>query len=212
VPTITRRTSANRHNLNLHGNNGEIVGTIEYLAGVSSGQYKPVYPNEYRRRSGGHPLSSPNKRVPMAVPVPVVRDYVGDIWRLGGTQWHGRVGLQQSNPYLQQHGQPTPLPSPIPPLPSTSPGSTTQGVPTTPSGMSQPSKIGGNWGVMSEDTIPKFVQLKRLLYKHPDTFPNPDIIIQGAKHFCMMGDNSFLEEKLAYLRSVDAITHVEQPI
>ena len=49
------------------------------------------------------------------------------------------------------------------------------------------------------------------IYRHTTTFPNPEIIIQGAKHFCMMGDNTFLEEKLAYLRSVDAITHVEQP-
>jgi hypothetical protein len=73
----------------------------------------------------------------------------------------------------------------------------------------QPTKTGGgsnSWGVMSEDAIPKIVELRRLLYRHPTTFPNPDIIIQGAKHFCMQGDNSFLEEKLAYLRSVDAIT------
>jgi hypothetical protein len=34
------------------------------------------------------------------------------------------------------------------------------------------------------------VELKRLLYRHPNTFPNPEIIIQGAKHFAMMGDIS----------------------
>ena len=73
----------------------------------------------------------------------------------------------------------------------------------------QPTKTGGgsnSWGIL-EHTIPKIVELRRLLYRH--NIPNSDIIIQGAKHFCTMGDNSFLEEKLAYLRSVDAIA--QQP-
>jgi hypothetical protein len=69
-----------------------------------------------------------------------------------------------------------------------------------------------DWGTLPQGFIPKIVELRRLLNRHPTRFLNPEIIIQGAKHFCMMGDNSFLEEKLEYLRSVDAITHhVEQP-
>jgi hypothetical protein len=71
---------------------------------------------------------------------------------------------------------------------------------------SKSTKTSHGWGTLSEETIPKIVELRRLLNRHPTTFPNPEIIIQGAKHFCMMGDNSFLEEKLAYLRSVDTIT------
>jgi hypothetical protein len=64
---------------------------------------------------------------------------------------------------------------------------------------SKPTKTGrSDWETLSEETIPKIVELKRLLYKHPTMFPNPDIIIQGAKHFCMMGDNIFLEEKLEF--------------
>jgi hypothetical protein len=87
-----------------------------------------------------------------------------------------------------QGASPLPLPSPSPLA--------------YPTDQSQPVKTGNNWGILSEETIPKIVELRRLLYRHPTTFPNPDIIVQGAKHLCMMEDNSFLEEKLAYLRSV----------
>jgi hypothetical protein len=45
------------------------------------------------------------------------------------------------------------------------------------------------------------VKSNRLICRHP----NPDIIIQGARHFCMMGDDSFLEEKLAFFRNFDAM-------
>jgi hypothetical protein len=67
---------------------------------------------------------------------------------------------------------------------------------------------GWSWGILSEESTQKILELKRLLYKHPTVFPNlhPDMIVQGARNLCMMGDNSFLEEKLAYLRNVVAIT------
>jgi hypothetical protein len=68
-----------------------------------------------------------------------------------------------------------------------------------------------DWGTLPQDFIQKIVELKRLLYRHPNTFPNPEIIIQGAKHFAMMGDISFLDEKIAYLRSVDAIAPPSSP-
>jgi hypothetical protein len=61
-----------------------------------------------------------------------------------------------------------------------------------------------DWGTLPQDFIEKIVELKRLLYRHPNAFPNPEIIIQGAKHFAMMGDISFLDEKIAYARSFDA--------
>jgi hypothetical protein len=68
-----------------------------------------------------------------------------------------------------------------------------------------------DWGALPQHFIQKIVELRRLLYRHTTTFLNPEIIIQGAKHFCMQGDSTFLEEKLEYLRSVDVITHhVEQ--
>jgi hypothetical protein len=59
--------------------------------------------------------------------------------------------------------------------------------------------------VISEDVVPKIIELKRLLARHPVS--NPDMIIQCAKHFAMMGDNSFLEEKLAFFRSADMLMH-----
>jgi hypothetical protein len=70
--------------------------------------------------------------------------------------------------------------------------------------------------MMSGDVVPKIVELKRLLARHPVS--NPDMIIQCAKHFAMMGDTSFLEEKLAFFRSadmlqsnVDALRQQQQP-
>jgi hypothetical protein len=150
------------------------------------------------------PGSPPDPLMPQAR---VATDSVGDRSTSTnftfGSQWHG-AGQGQSNSYLQQHqGQPSSLQSPIPPLPS--PISPSTSAYPTEQSQSQPTKTGSNsWGI-SEESIPKIVEIRRLLYRHPDTFPNPDIIIQGAKHFCMMGDNTFLEEKLAYLRSVDVI-------
>ncbi|MGC2575189.1 MAG: hypothetical protein WA364_27095, partial [Candidatus Nitrosopolaris sp.] len=58
-----------------------------------------------------------------------------------------------------QGASPLPLPSPSPLA--------------YPTDQSQPVKTGNNWGILSEETIPKIVELRRLLYRHPTTFPNP---------------------------------------
>jgi len=156
----------------------------------------------------------------------VARDSMGDIngFRPGVLQGQG-----QYNSYLQQHRDqirlaPSSLiqqPPSLPPSPTPSPFGTNhqnqqpspyqttqknqssqqQQQPPSQSNL-QPMK---DWETLPQDFIEKIVELKRLLYRHSNTFPNPEIIIQGAKHFAMNGDSSFLDEKLAYLRSVDAI-------
>jgi hypothetical protein len=45
---FTRKYSGKRHNQNLHNGMGEIVRLIDYLAGRSSGQYKPDNPFWYK--------------------------------------------------------------------------------------------------------------------------------------------------------------------
>jgi hypothetical protein len=48
---FTRKYSATRHNHNLHNGAAEIVRLIDYLAGRSSGQYKPDNPFWYKRNN-----------------------------------------------------------------------------------------------------------------------------------------------------------------
>jgi hypothetical protein len=48
---FTRKYSAKRHNNNLHNGTAEIVRLIDYLAGRSSGQYKPDNPFWYKHNN-----------------------------------------------------------------------------------------------------------------------------------------------------------------
>lgn len=58
---------------------------------------------------------------------------------------------------------------------------------------------------LSSDSILKLAELKSRLYAHSSEFPDFEIIYQGARHFAMTGDNSVLDEKLTFFRSIDAI-------
>jgi hypothetical protein len=51
---FTRKYSAKRHNQNLHNGAAEIVRLIDYLAGRSSGQYKPDNPFWYKHNNPYH--------------------------------------------------------------------------------------------------------------------------------------------------------------
>ena len=206
---FTRKTSSKRHNLSIHNDNGQIVPILQYMAGISSGRYPASHPSLYRHGSGknfGHATTSPA--------VVMVADSMRNTFRPGGMKGKGHR-QRQYHPSLQQQQAAS---RQLSFLPSPSAGPTAQGVSLSPyptatnhlmsyQTQPRPTKIGNNWGILSEETIPKFVELRMLLYRNPTTFSNPDIIVQNicSKHFCMMGDKSFLDEKLAYLRSVDAI-------
>jgi hypothetical protein len=82
--------------------------------------------------------------------------------------------------------QPQPQPQPLPTL------------------QSQPTVKKNEWGLSSE-TILKLAELRGLLYQHSGTFPDFDTILQGARHFAMQGDTTFLDEKLAFFRNFDAV-------
>jgi hypothetical protein len=43
------------------------------------------------------------------------------------------------------------------------------------------------------------------MYKYPHYFPNPDAYLKSIIYFCNDGNNSFLDEKLEELRTIDAI-------
>jgi hypothetical protein len=166
---FTTRYSASRHNLALHGNRGEIVPLLEYLAGMNSGRYHASNPSWYRRRSG--------KRIHEFGYATAVADPVGDTFRPEGLQ--GQY-------HYQQQDQP----------PDVSPHPTDQ---------SQPVHATNDYGTLSEETRLKIQELKRLVYKYP-IFSNPDVIIKCVTHFSINnGDNTFLNEKLEQLRSIDSL-------
>jgi len=81
---FTRRYSATRHNITIHGNSGEIVSLLEYLVGRSSGRYSASHPFWYRRNG---------KRIHKFGPT--VAGYVGDTF----------PGLQRQQGRYQYHQQ-----------------------------------------------------------------------------------------------------------
>jgi hypothetical protein len=61
-------------------------------------------------------------------------------------------------------------------------------------------------GTLSQETILKIQELKRLIYRYPQYHRNPGGVISCIIYFCNNGDNTFLDEKLEQLRSIDAIS------
>ncbi len=60
---------------------------------------------------------------------------------------------------------------------------------------------------LSQDTIVKIHDLNRLMNKYPKYHMNPDGIIQWAIHSSINGDNTFLDDKLEQLRTIDRRLH-----
>ena|SRR5215469_13566045 len=56
---------------------------------------------------------------------------------------------------------------------------------------------------LSQDTIVKIQELKRLVYKYPHYCANPDGIIRLAVYNSSKGDNTLIDGKLAQLRTID---------
>ena len=62
--------------------------------------------------------------------------------------------------------------------------------------------------VLSQDKIVKIGELRRLLYKCPQYFTNPDGIIKWAVYCSSNGDDRFLNDKLEQLRSIDSLVNI----
>jgi hypothetical protein len=60
---------------------------------------------------------------------------------------------------------------------------------------------------LSQGTILKIEQLRRLLNKYPQYQNNdPDEIVRLVVFYCINGDNTLLDDKLEQLRSIDSLT------
>jgi hypothetical protein len=58
---------------------------------------------------------------------------------------------------------------------------------------------------LSQDTIVKIDEVRRLMNKYPNYHMNPDGIIQWAIHCSIIGDNTFVDDKLEQLRTIDSL-------
>jgi hypothetical protein len=65
---------------------------------------------------------------------------------------------------------------------------------------SQPTTTTNNQGILSQETIVKIQELKRLVSSYPQYCPNADAFIKSIIYFCNDGNNMFLDEKLEQLR------------
>jgi hypothetical protein len=198
---FTRRYSATRHNITIHNNGGEIVSLLEYIVGRSSGRYRASHPFWYRRRSKEKRIHNFGHAAPVA-------DSRGEAFRPGGLQreqqgqyqyqYHER-SLQEQERYRQQQSPsmsaaiqdqpPDALPCPTDPIFQSHSMNTTDDEETT---------------TISQETILKIAELKRLIHRYPQYHHNPAAVISCVIHFCNNGDNTFLDEKLEQLRTFDS--------
>jgi hypothetical protein len=208
---FSRYSNAKRHNFNLHNNNGEIVSWTEYLVGRSNNRYQiPYRPPSRRGRYNSYRNATAG--------VGITADSMGDTFRPAGVQGQGQ-GQQQQGQYQPYPHQQAPR--------TTTTMQTTQTNPMSqylalrdqllqprpeqhprlqpqPLSQSQPTEKKNSFG-LSNETIFKLAELKARLYAHSDIFPNFDVIYQGARHFAItQGDTTFLDEKLAFFRNIDA--------
>ena len=175
---FTRKYSATRHNITIHGNRGEIVPLLDFLVGRYSGRYQASHPSWYRRRE---------KRIHKFGHA-IVTDSMGDTFR--------PRGLQQETPFQSTPTLPPSPSQPEPQSPAVSPYPTDQ----------IPIDTTNDQGTLSQETILKIQELKRLVYKYPQCHSNPDGVIKCVTYFSINGDNTLLGEKLEQLRSIDAIS------
>jgi len=189
---FTRKYSAKRHNITVHhGNGGEIVTLVEYLVGTSSGKYQASHPFWYRRNG---------KRI-HKLGRPTVADYVGDTFPYNGLQRqqqgqyqdHHQSPEEQERYHRQQSMSPSPAafqdqPPDVLPYPN---DWTYQRIYTS-----------NNEGTLSQETILKIQELKRLVYRYAQYYRNPDAIIKCATYWSINGDNMILDEMLESLRMI----------
>ncbi|MGB6592391.1 MAG: hypothetical protein WBE68_12890, partial [Candidatus Nitrosopolaris sp.] len=84
------------------------------------------------------------------------------------------------------------------------------GVPSYPTDqIFQPIDTSKDDGTLSQETILKIREFKRLVYRNPQYYSNLDAVIKCATYWSITGDNTLLDEWLEQLRSVDALANTK---
>jgi hypothetical protein len=68
--------------------------------------------------------------------------------------------------------------------------------------MFQPIHTDNDQETLSQETILKIEELKRLVYRYPQYHRNPDAVIKCATYWSINGDNKVLDEILEKLRMI----------
>jgi len=152
----------------------------------------------------------------------MIADSMGDAPRTGGLQreqqgqyqhqqgqYHA-YSLEEQERYHQQWQQEQSLSSSTPPSPIAIQDQSPQDVlsyPTDPTFQSQSMNTTDDeeTTTLSQETILKIQELKRLIYRYSQYHRNPGAVINCIIYYCNDGDNTLLDEKLDQLRTIDAI-------
>jgi hypothetical protein len=159
----------------------QVVPLRGYLAGRNCGRYHASDPSLYRRPSKKHIHNFPNATV--------TADYMGDTFP--------PRGLRQQTPF---QSSPT-LPLAYQPQPQTPDFSRPPN-----ERISEPIHTTNDKGTPRESVL-KIQELKRLLYRYPQCYSNPDVVLKCAAFYSVNGDNSLLDEWLERLRMIDYSKH-----
>jgi hypothetical protein len=201
---FTRKYSAKRHNITVHHNNGgKIVTLVEYLVRRSSGRYQPSY-------TFWSPRASREKRIHNFGRT-MVADSVRDVFRTvqreqqaGDYQFHQQSSEERERYHRgqQQSLSPSILPSPPAAIQDQAPDVLPYSTDPTFQPESMNSSDDEKTTTLSQETILKIQELKRLVYRYAQYYRNPDAIIKCATFWSINGDNMILDEMLERLRMI----------
>lgn len=196
---FTRKSSAKRHNITVHGNTAEIVPYLEYLVGRKTGRYQASHPPPwYTRRTGRYIQESEYDTTTTTTATAVVA-VTADSMR-EDTLSKGLQYQQQQQQQRQQRSIPT-LPSPSSPSPMQPP--------QYPTGQSihNPAKANDHDDeeeqTVSEDTKLKLYEVRWLLHKYPQFHPDPIELTNNMVNSYLEGDYKPLDDTLDQLRRID---------
>ena len=197
---FTRKYSAKRHNITVHHNNGgEIVPLVEYLVGRKSGRYQANDSSWYRTLS--------EKSVHNFGHAVAVADSMGDAFRTGAMQRQQQEQYQDHQQSLEEqeryHRQWEQEQSLSPSMPATIQDQTQDVLPYPTDRAFQSESINTTDEeprTLSQETILKIDELKRLIYRYSQYHRNPRAVINCIIYYCNNSDNTLLDEKLEQLR------------
>ena len=183
---FTRKYTAKRHNITIHHDNGaEIVPLVEYLVGRNSGKYEASHPSWYRRPSKETRIHKFGRAM--------VADTMGDSFP--------RRGLQQQTPFQSIGTTPQSPPGQL--SPAYQPQPSDLGIsPYRPDQLCQTIDTTNDQGTLSQGTMLKIQELKRLIYRYPQYYSNPDAIIKCATYWSVNGDDKVLDDMLERFRLI----------
>lgn len=190
---FTRKTSGERHNLNLHLGGAEIVPIVEYLFGRSTGKYMSSHPSWFKHRRGR--VTSINNQLvdPTVADSSMGTSKANKISRVADDSvTHASKFISSNNKLLDP-----PLPRLQQPYPEF-----VHGRPNIEDHATLKNKFKGNYifpEFLPPDTMLSLLELEKLTFSTSDYHDNPLKIVQYAINECARGDQKYLRNKISQL-------------